>query len=235
MGSPNVRKVVILLEELALDYELRHVAVFQEEQFRPQFLALNPLGKVPTLVDPRLGAPIFESGAILFWLAEKSGAFLPADGTARYEVMQWLMVQMASVGPMLGQLNHFQLLPPGTEPYASARYTAQAERLYRLLDEHLAERAWIAGGNYSIADIATFPWAHYLEQHGFDPTAHPHLLRWRAKIDARPAVARARDRMDSAFSALTDQTRRTATPDHLDRFFGRTERVPPADFSSVTR
>jgi GSH-dependent disulfide-bond oxidoreductase len=234
MHSPNVRKVLIMLEELDLPYELRHVAVFKGEQFAPGFLAMNPLGKVPVLVDPRLGAPLAESGAILFWLAERSGRFLPAEGTARQETMQWLMVQMASIGPMLGQLNHFQLLPAGSEPYGLGRYTAQAERLYRLLDERLAMRDWIAGDAYSIADIATYPWAHYLEQHGFDAAQHPHLLRWRSAIDARPAIPRAAGRL-TGITDVAERTRKAATADDLDRFFGRTDKVPPADFSMVIR
>jgi GSH-dependent disulfide-bond oxidoreductase len=235
MNSPNVRKVVIMLEELELPYTLHHVAVFKGEQFEPQFLQLNPLGKVPVLIDPVLGSPIAESGAILFWLAERSRALMPLEGAGRYEVMQWLMVQMASVGPMLGQLNHFQLLPKGTQPYAYGRYRAQAERLYRLVDERVAEREWLAGGVYSIADIATYPWMTYLERHGFEPAQYPSLLRWRAIIKARPAVMRAGKRMQEAFDTLSTQTRQSATPEDLDRFFGRTEDMPPADFSGVRR
>lgn len=235
MQSPNVRKVVIMLEELALPYELRHVAVFKGEQFTPEFLELNPLGKVPVLLDARLGRPLAESGAILFWLAERSGALLPKDGPDRYEVMQWLMVQMANVGPMLGQLNHFQLLPAGAEPYGLGRYAAVAERLYRLLDERLADREWIAGEAYSIADIATQPWAHYLERHGFDPAPYPNLLRWRSAIDARPATVRANARISEAFDEVATRTRKAATKDDLDRFFGRTEKVPEADYWSVVR
>ena len=132
MGSPNVTKVVIMLEECGLDYELRHVAVFGQEQFSPAFLALNPLGKVPVLEDPRLGIPLAESGAILHYLAEREGKFLPAaqpaTQAARAEVMQWLMVQMANIGPMLGQVNHFRLvMKSGTHPYAEGRYVAAAE------------------------------------------------------------------------------------------------------------
>jgi GST-like protein len=235
MQSPNVRKVLIMLEELQLPYELRHVAVFKGEQFAPEFLALNPLAKVPVLVDPRLAAPLAESGAILFWLAEREGgAFLPPAGPARYEVMQWLMVQMANVGPMLGQLNHFQLLPAGTEPYALGRYRAAAERLYRLLEQRLSDREWIAGDGYSIADIATHPWARYLEQHGFDPAAHPALVAWRARIDARPAIARAQARL-AEIAEVATRTRREAGKTDLDRFFGRTEAMPEADYSAVTR
>ena len=233
MQSPNVRKVVILLEELELPYELRHVAVFKGEQFTPEFLAMNPLAKVPVLVDPRLGRPLAESGAILFWLAERGGRFLPAEGPDRYEAMQWLMVQMALIGPMLGQLNHFQMLSQGND-YARGRYAAQAERLYRLLDDRLAAREWIAGDGYSIADIAIWPWATYLEQHGFDPAAHPALLRWRGAIEARPAIARAAARIQ-AIAPLATETRRAATREDLDRFFGRTAAMPAADYSAVVR
>ncbi len=234
MHSPNVRKVVIMLEELELPFELRHVAVFKGEQFTPEFLALNPLAKVPVLLDPELEEPLAESGAILFWLAERTGKLLPAQGGARYRIMQWLMVQMAAIGPMLGQLNHFQLLG-GSEPYASGRYAAQAKRLYRLLDDRLAQHEWIAGNSYSIADIAIYPWARYLEQHRFDPASHPALMRWRNGIDARPAITRANARMDADFTAKTNEARFNATPADLDRFFGRTETMPPADFSIVTR
>ena len=235
MNSPNVGKVVLMLEELELDYRLEHVAVFAGEQFTPEFLALNPLGKVPVLVDAELGRPLAESGAILIWLADSRGSLLPERGPDRYEVLQWLMVQMASIGPMLGQVNHFQILPAGSEPYALGRYRAQAERLYRLLDERLARREWIAGDAYSIADVATYPWSFYLERHGFDPAEHPALVRWRSAIAARPAAARAEKRADEAFTEVSNQTRRSATAADLDRFFGRGEQVPPVDYSAVTR
>ena len=235
MGSPNVRKVAIMLEELDLAYELRHVAVFKGEQFTPEFLAMNPLGKVPVLLDPKLGRPLAESAAILFWLAERSGRLLPTSGPDRYEIMQWVMVQMASIGPMLGQLNHFKLLPKDSEPYAFGRYFAQAERLYRLINERLITRDWIAGDDYSIADVATYPWMLYLERHGFDATKFPAMLRWRDSITARQAVMRADQRMSEAFTAISTQTRRAATPEDLDRFFGRSQDVPSADFSSAIR
>ena len=240
MQSPNVRKVGILLEELGLDYALKHVAVFGGEQFEPEFVALNPASKVPVLVDPVKGEgqPVIESGAILIYLAETYGegdVFLPASGMARYEVLSWLMVQMASVGPMFGQYNHFQLLREQAEPYAAARYRGQSERLYRLLDERLSTRSWLAGDDYSIADIATYPWALYLEQHGFDPEQHPHLLRWRETIDARPAVARSWQRFDEAFTRISTDTRRAATAEDLDRFFGRDSHAPHVDFSAITK
>ena len=235
MGSPNVRKVVIMLEELQLPYTLRHVAVFKGEQFTPEFLAMNPLGKVPVLVDPELGRPLAESAAILFWLAERYGALLPEEGPARFEVMQWVMVQMASIGPMLGQLNHFQIVSQAREPYAYGRYFAQAQRLYRFIDERLTANEWLAGDAYSIADIAAYPWMTYLERHGFDPAQHRSLLRWRDALAARAAVGRAGMRMDEAFTALSTQSRRSATAEDLDRFFGRVHAMPAADYSSVTR
>ena len=241
MNSPNVTKVVLMLEECGLDYELRHVAVFKQQQFSREFLALNPLGKVPVLEDPRLGqngkmGPLAESGAILLYLAEREGRFLPAAQPQRAEVMQWLMVQMANIGPMLGQLNHFRLvLAPGSQPYAEGRYAAAAERLYRLLDDRLSTREWIAGGDYSIADMAVQPWANYLEAHGFDSAAHPHLVRWRSAVAARPAVQRALARADEGFTQVAERTRKAATGEDLDKFFGRTDIVPPADFSAVVK
>jgi GST-like protein len=237
MSSPNVRKVGILLEELGLDYALHHVAVFRGDQFDPEFLAMSPLGKVPVLVDRTRadGRPLIESGAILFYLAETYGAFLPAGGMDRYEVMSWVMVQMASIGPMFGQHNHFKLLGAQADPYAATRYRSQSQRLYRALDDQLASREWLAGGVYSIADIATFPWALYLEQHGFEPAQHPSLMRWRETIDKRSAVKRSWERFAAAFNEKTQQTRRAATAEQLDRFFGREPGDPPADYSAVTK
>ncbi|MDE8654575.1 glutathione S-transferase family protein [Novosphingobium album (ex Liu et al. 2023)] len=233
MGSPNVIKAIIMLEECGLDYELNHVAVFNQEQFDPAFLKLNPLGKVPVLEDPALGIPLAESGAILLWLAEREGKFLPAAQPHRADVMQWLMIQMANVGPMMGQFTHFNLVPPGSQPYAHARYGAIAEKLNRVLDDRLRGREWVAGVDYSIADMATQPWAYYLERHGFDPAAHPALVAWRERIAARPAVQRALARANAAFSQVAEQTRKAASDEDLDRFFGRTEKVPVADYSIV--
>jgi GST-like protein len=235
VNSPNVLKIAIMLEELDLAYELRHVALFKGEQFTPQFLALNPIGKVPVILDPRLDIPLAESGAILIWLAERSGKLLPVHTPARQEVFQWLMVQMSSVGPMLGQFTHFSLLPPGSEPYSFGRYGALAEKLYRDLDNRLGKQEWLAGGAYSIADIATFPWGEYLPRHGFDDEAFPALLRWRRQIAARPPVIRARQRTLDAFSEISAQTASEASEKDLDRFFGRTAAMPQADYSIVKR
>ena len=234
VGSPNVVKVGILLEELARDYELRYVAVFKGDQFKPELLAMNPLGKVPVLVDPAFGRPLYESGAILVYLAERSGRFLPDRGPDRYEVIEWVMVQMANIGPMFGQLNHFrQALQPGEEPYAEARFAQASQTLYRVLDERLRAQTWIAGGAYSIADMAIYPWALYLERHGFAPADYPALIRWRDTIAARPAVIRANARFQEAFADKSNRDRKAATDAELDLLFGRGSFAPPKDFSRV--
>jgi GST-like protein len=233
--SPNVIKVAIMLDELDLAYVLRYVAVFKGEQFEPWFQALNPLGKVPVLVDPELGQPLAESGAILLWLAEHHRRFLPDAEAARYEVLQWLMVQMAAIGPMLGQFTHFRLLPPGSEPYALGRYGAMAETLYRAIDTRLAARQWLAGDAYSIADIATFPWAEYIDRHELDRADYPHMQRWRDAINARPAVTRAKARVMAELVEPSLETVRGATAEDLDRFFGRSGKVPAQDYSGVKR
>lgn len=233
VASPNVVKVAIMLEELALTYRLQHVELFKGEQFTSEFLALNPVGKVPVLLDPALDWPLAESGAILIWLAERHNAFLPACGPDRYEVLQWLMVQMSAIGPMLGQFTHFSLLPEGSEPYALGRYAAVADKLYRLIDARLADRAWIAGDAYSIADIATLPWAEYCERHGYSWDAFPAMARWRDRLAARPAVERAKERVFGTFIPAAAATLRSAATSDLDRFFGRTEAMPAMDFGAV--
>jgi GSH-dependent disulfide-bond oxidoreductase len=226
MSSPNVRKVLILLEELALPYRLCHVDLFGA-QLDERLAALNPLGKVPVIVDPELaggGQPIFESGAILIYLAEKHGRFLPSDGPARYEVLQWLMVQMANIGPIFGQHNHFSLVRakshPGEDAYAAERYRALAAGLYAQLDDRLAASPWLGGADYSIADMATWPWALYLERHGFGWDAHRHLARWQATIAERPAVARA-TAVFTPYQAIDRAGLEAASPVALARFFGR--------------
>ena len=235
VNSPNVLKVVIMLEELGLPYTLQHVAVFNGEQFKPEFLRLNPLGKVPVIVDPKLGQPIAESGAILIYLAEQYGAFLPQKPDARYDVLQWLMIQVASMGPMLGQFTHFSLLPADTESYARGRYAAMAKKLYTLVNDHVTEREWIAGGAYSIADMAIFPWAEYSERHGYTGQDFPAMKKWREVIAQRPAVMRARSRMHESFTDISQKTIQAATSDDLDRFFGRTQEMPQTDYGAVKR
>lgn len=231
--SPNVVKVAIMLEELGTPYQLRFVALFKGEQFSAEFLAMNPLGKVPVVTGPGLDRPLAESGAILIWLAERYGRFLPQNSYDRYEVLQWLMVQMSSIGPMLGQHTHFRLVPAGTEPYALARYRTMSEKLYRTLDQRLAEREWLAGSSYSIADIATFPWAEYLERHDFPIDDYPRLRRWRDGIGRREAVVRAKGRIVTEFAEVSTKQMQEASGKELERFFGRTEQMPAQDFSAA--
>jgi len=237
MQSPNVHKVGIMLEELQLPYELYHVAVFRGDQFEPDFVALNPVQKVPVLIDHNKGSgkPLFESGAILFYLAETYGQLLPDRGMQRYETMCWLMVQMAAIGPMFGQHNHFQILGDQADQYAASRYRNQCRRLYHLLDQRLAEYPWIAGEAFSIADIAIYPWSLYLERHGFDSAEHVALVEWRDRITARDSVKRCLERFNEAFNEEGEQSRRNANRENLDKFFGRDPESPPVDFSSITR
>jgi GST-like protein len=224
MGSPNVLKVRIMLEESGLPWRFTHVNVFGQGQFAPAFTAMNPNAKVPVIVDhdgPG-GQPytLFESGAILLYLAEKSGKFLPKDTAGRFDAIKWLMLQMASVGPMLGQLNHFQRTAPPSAEYGLTRYRNEARRLYDLLDRRLGESAYIAGDDYTIADMAVFPWALYQEIHGFDTAERPNLGRWAAAIGARPAVVRAQG--EYADTQATDRDYRArATPEDIDRFYNR--------------
>jgi GSH-dependent disulfide-bond oxidoreductase len=231
--SPNVIKVAIMLEELDLPYQLQFVALFKGEQFSPEFRKLNPLGKVPVLAAPELDHPLAESGAILMWLAERHSRFLPAQSFERYEVIQWLMIQMASVGPMLGQYTHFRLVPAGSEPYSLARYGTMAEKLYRSLDTRLADREWLAGTGYSIADIATFPWAEYLERHDFAISDYPNLKRWRDVIGQRAAVLRAKARIFREFGDVSSRQMQDASSTDLERFFGRTAAMPAQDYSAA--
>jgi GSH-dependent disulfide-bond oxidoreductase len=224
MTSPNVRKVFIALEELELPYEFHHVRVLQGDQFKPEFTRLNPNSKVPVIVDREgpNGAPytVFESGAILLYLADKTGRLLPSEMAAKHTALQWLMIQMANVGPMLGQLNHFRMYaPPGNE-YSLKRYETETIRLYDLLNQRLAEFEYLAGAEYSVADIATFPWGLYHSNHGFDWAERPHLKRWCDTIGARPAVVRALAKV-AAIEPADAKTMEGATEESLDRFFNR--------------
>jgi GST-like protein len=193
-GTPNGHKISIALEELGLAYEVRKVNITRDEQFEPAFLTLNPNNKIPVIVDDDGpdGQPItlFESGAILIYLAEKTGRLLPDDAHARYQALQWLMFQMGSIGPMLGQAHHFLRFAPDVIPYAIERYSKEATRLYGVLNGHLRGRDWLAGSAYSIADIATFPWIARHEWQGIDLARYPEVKRWFEAIAARPAVQR---------------------------------------------
>ena len=200
-ATPNGHKVSILLEELALPYEIHLVDLAANAQFEPAFLAINPNNKIPAIVDPEgpEGRPVsvFESGAILIYLAEKvRSPLLPAAGEARYAVLQWLMFQMAGVGPMFGQAGHFTLYAKENVPYGVERYTSEARRLLGVMETQLARAPWIAGPDYSIADIAIFPWTNSILRVPQFPTLAPWpaVCRWREAMFARAAVQRGLER-----------------------------------------
>lgn len=192
-GTPNGRKVSIMLEECALPYRVEAVDITQKQQFRPEFVAINPNSKIPVIVDADGpgGQPfaLFESGAILLYLAEKTGQFLPADARGRYAAIQWLMFQMGGVGPMFGQTHHFLRYAPEPVPYAIGRYRTETARLYGVLNHRLGEADYLAG-EYSVADIATYPWVARHEWHDVALTDYPNVARWYASIGERPAVQR---------------------------------------------
>ena len=191
--TPNGWKVSIALEEMGLPYEYRHIRLSQREQKQDWYLKLNPNGRIPTIIahaNPVL--VVFESGAILVYLAEKTGLFLPRDMKGRSLVMQWLMFQMSGVGPMMGQANVFYRYAPEKIPYAIDRYQREVRRLLEILDRRLADHEYLAG-DYSIADIATWPWARGYEWSGVSIDGLDHLRRWLDKVGARPAVQRGKD------------------------------------------
>ena len=192
--TPNGHKVHVMLEECALPYRVTPVDIGAGDQFQPQFLAVSPNNKIPAITDPDGpdGKPIslFESGAILLYLAAKTGKFLPATDRERFEVLQWLMFQVGGVGPMLGQAHHFRIYAPEPIPYAIDRYSNEAKRLYGVIDKRLARSPFLGGREYSIADIATFPWLRSWENQGVTLSDYPHLEKWYEAIAARPAVQR---------------------------------------------
>ncbi len=185
--TPNGRKVSILLEELGLAYEAHPIDIGKNEQFKPDFLAISPNNKIPAIVDRDTGLALMESGAILIYLADKTGKFLPAVGEARYRVIEWLMWQMGGVGPFLGQAHHFLHFNKGKAPYAEERFRSEARRLYGVLDQRLDGRAFVAD-DYSIADIAIWPWISRFEWQEVDLNDFPNVKRWYLEIAARPAV-----------------------------------------------
>ncbi|MEO5725767.1 MAG: glutathione S-transferase N-terminal domain-containing protein, partial [Byssovorax sp.] len=192
--TPNGWKVSILLEETGLPYRLVPVNIGRGEQFKPEFLAISPNNRMPAIVDhdpPGGGAPVsvFESGAILVYLAEKTGQFLPTDLRGRYEVLAWVMWQMGGLGPMAGQAHHFRQYAPEKLPYAIDRYTKEVNRLYGVMDKRLADREYLAGA-YSIADMAAWPWVVPWANQGQQIEEFPNLQRWFEAVKARPAVER---------------------------------------------
>jgi len=190
-STPNGRKVSIMLEETGLDYRVKPVNIGQGEQFAPEFLKISPNNRIPAIVDhagPKGQAfALFESGAILLYLAYKSGKLLPGDPAQQFKVMQWLMFQMGGIGPMFGQAHHFLRAAPQPVPYAIERYTQETRRLYKVLDHQLEDQEFIAG-DYSIADIATYPWIARHEWHQVALADFPSVQRWFVGMGARPAV-----------------------------------------------
>ncbi len=219
-ATPNGHKVHIMLEECGLPYRAHGVNIGSGAQFAPEFLAISPNNKIPAIVDPEGpdGQPIslFESGAILLYLAAKTGLFMPADVRGKYQVLEWLMFQMGGVGPMLGQAHHFRLYAPDKLPYAIERYTNEARRLYGVMDRRLARSTYIAGPEYSIADIAIFPWLRSWKNQGIDWAEYPHLKGWFDEIGARPAVRRGVEVLAAERKPITDDQAREV-------LFGKTQ------------
>ena len=207
-ATPNGHKVHIMLEECALPYRVHAVNIGAGDQFQPAFLAISPNNKIPALVDDEGpgGRPIslFESGAILIYLAEKTGRLLPSEPAARYRALQWLMFQMGGLGPMLGQAHHFRLYAPEKLDYAIARYTNEARRLYGVMDTQLGKTPWLAGDDYTIADVAAFPWTRSWKNQGVALDDFPHVKRWHEAIAARPAVQRGVEVLTAQRQPLTD-------------------------------
>ena len=191
-STPNGRKVSIMLEEVGLTYTVHEINITQDDQFAPEFLAISPNNKIPAVVDQDNGRAMMESAAILLYLAEKTGRFMPEDEDGRWTVMEWLMMQMGSVGPMLGQTHHFLHFNQGKAPYAEERYLKENRRIYGVLDKRLGDVEYLAG-DYSLADIATWPWISRFEWQTMDLNDFPNLKRWYLAIAERPAVERGYD------------------------------------------
>jgi len=220
LTSPNVQKIFIMLEELELPYRAIPVDVWKGEHFAPDFARLNPNRKIPVIVDHEGpgGKPytVFESGAILMYLADKTKRLLPADMAQRYDVIQWLMIQLTGVGPTFGQFVHFSRFAPSGNEYSQSRHRTEMLRLYGLLEQRLGVVPYLGGAEYSIADIATFPWTRNHDAQGVKWSDHPNLGRWFDAISARPAVKRALAKVDAIVSS-----RDVATDEDKDKIFGR--------------
>jgi GSH-dependent disulfide-bond oxidoreductase len=220
LTSPNVQKIFLMLEEVELPYRVIPVDVWKGDQFKPEFVKLNPNAKIPVIVDNEGpgGRPYacFESGAILMYLADKTGKFLPKETAARFDAIQWLMIQLTGIGPMSGQLVHFKRFAPAGNDYSMSRYQTEVRRLYDVMEKRLGETAHLGGADYSIADIATFPWTRNHDNFGVKWSDHPNLARWFEAISARPAVKKAIEIVGAIQS-----NRDTASEDDKDRFFGR--------------
>jgi GSH-dependent disulfide-bond oxidoreductase len=219
--TPNGHKITLFLEESGLEYKIIPVDISKGDQFKPEFLAISPNNRMPAIVDHAPGgggAPVsvFESGAILLYLAEKIGRFIPKDLRGRVEVLQWLFWQMGGLGPMAGQNHHFVQYAPERIPYAMERYVKETNRLYGVLNKRLADRAFVAGEDYSIADMACYPWIvpHKRQEQNLDD--FPHLKRWFEAIRARPATIRAYEKAQEV------NTQPTVSEESKDILFGQT-------------
>jgi GST-like protein len=215
-----VQKIFICLEERELPYTVHPVDVWKNEQFKGEFLKVNPNGKIPAIVDQEGpgGKPfaVFESGAILMYLADKTGKLMPKEKTAYFEMLQWLMIQLTGVGPMFGQYTHFKRFAGPGNDYSMSRYQTEVRRLYDVIDKRLAQAAYLGGPDYTIADVATFPWMRNHEFQNVKLADVPNVKRWYDAIAARPAVKRALAKVDAIQTA-----RDNASPEALDRLFGR--------------
>jgi GSH-dependent disulfide-bond oxidoreductase len=207
-ATPNGQKIHIMLEETALPYLARWVDIRKGEQFDPEFLKISPNNKIPVILDHEgpddLPLSVFESGAILIYLAEKTGKFLPTEVRRRTKVLEWLMFQVGGLGPMLGQAHHFRAYAREKIPYAIERYTNEAARLYRVLDNRLSDHEFLAD-DYSIADMAVFPWIRLHERQGQDLADFPKVARWFATIAARPAVAKDMEKTRDVIGTIGDE------------------------------
>jgi GST-like protein len=218
--TPNGHKATIFLEETGLAYRIIPVNISKGDQFKPEFLAVSPNNRIPAIVDhePEGGGPpisLFESGAILLYLAEKTGQFIPKDLRGRAEVLEWLFWQMGGLGPMAGQNHHFSQYAPEKIPYAIDRYVKETNRLYGVLNKRLSDRPFMAGA-YSIADMAAYPWIVPWKRQGQDLDAFPHLKRWFETIRARPATVRAYQKADEI------NTQPTVSEESKSVLFGQT-------------
>lgn len=225
--TPNGHKVHIMLEEcgyrLGKDWMAHPVNIGAGDQFKPEFLKISPNNKIPALVDPHgpdgKRMALFESGAILLYLAAKTGKFLPKSDQQKFEVLQWLMFQMGGVGPMLGQAHHFRIYAPEKIEYAVNRYTNEAKRLYGVMNQQLGQHRYIAGSSYSIADIAIFPWLRSWQNQGIDWADYPQLKAWFDRIEARPAVQR-------GVAVLADQHKPLTDDKAREMLFGKSQHQP---------
>ena len=218
--TPNGHKIHIMLEEVGLPYNVHAIDIGAGDQFDADFLKISPNNKMPAIVDPDgpdgEAHSVFESGAILVYLAEKTGKLLPSDPRKRSEALQWLMWQMGGLGPMLGQAHHFLQYAPETIEYARNRYSNEAKRLYGVLDKRLGETRYLAGDEYSIADIAAWPWTRFPERQGVDRNDYPNFVRWFDEIAERPAVKR-------GVEVLANRRKEGFDPKAHEMLFGATQ------------